>query len=239
MQIHLIIGPTGIGKTSRAVQLARKSGAPVLVLDRIQIYPALSIGSGRPSLSELRGTVRHYLIERDISDGDLPADEALTLLREHTVALAQRERRLILEGGSISLVRAIWESDYLRGYQVQITCLSIHNWTVYRQMVYRRVLQMLSGYPSITDELALIWAGGNSAARALVGTIAGYNALLAWCEESGVSPRELPSACRDVDVRAALASAITQSHLDYADRQQAAFADLQRTHASFAKEIAC
>ena len=61
MQLHIILGPTSVGKTSRSIVLAKESKSPVIVLDRVQIYQELATGSGRPLIDELEGTTRTYL----------------------------------------------------------------------------------------------------------------------------------------------------------------------------------
>ncbi|MEV7627722.1 isopentenyl transferase family protein [Actinoplanes sp. NPDC089786] len=47
LNLILIVGPTGVGKTDRAIELARKVDAPIVVLDRVQCYAELAVGSAR------------------------------------------------------------------------------------------------------------------------------------------------------------------------------------------------
>lgn len=56
-----IIGPTAVGKTSLAIELAKKLDAEIISVDSRQIYKELKIGVARPSEIEL-GMVKHHMI---------------------------------------------------------------------------------------------------------------------------------------------------------------------------------
>jgi tRNA dimethylallyltransferase len=56
-----ISGPTGIGKTKLAIELAKKLNAEIISFDSRQIYSELNIGVARPSEEEL-AEVKHHLI---------------------------------------------------------------------------------------------------------------------------------------------------------------------------------
>jgi tRNA dimethylallyltransferase len=56
-----ISGPTGIGKTKIAIELAKKLNAEIISFDSRQIYCELNIGVARPSEEEL-AEVKHHLI---------------------------------------------------------------------------------------------------------------------------------------------------------------------------------
>lgn len=58
-RIVVISGPTGIGKSELAVELAERIGGEIVNLDSVQIYRELNIGAAKPS-TELRGRVPHH-----------------------------------------------------------------------------------------------------------------------------------------------------------------------------------
>ncbi|MGE4170616.1 MAG: tRNA (adenosine(37)-N6)-dimethylallyltransferase MiaA [Candidatus Margulisiibacteriota bacterium] len=60
--ITVVIGPTAIGKSDYAVQLALETGAHILSADAFQIYRHLDIGTAKPSLAQ-RQAVPHHLID--------------------------------------------------------------------------------------------------------------------------------------------------------------------------------
>ncbi|WP_189136012.1 isopentenyl transferase family protein [Wenjunlia tyrosinilytica] len=115
--LHLVLGPTGVGKTARSVQLASRYACPVVVLDRVQCHPRLAVGSGRPTARELRGTPRLYLDDRPVAQGVISAPEAVDRLMEALKRMWDRDiSRVVLEGGSISILEELfrrpdWASD--------------------------------------------------------------------------------------------------------------------------------
>ena len=60
-RIEIILGPTGVGKTSYAISRALECGSPVISCDSRQIYKELCIGTAVPSDEEL-AAVKHYFI---------------------------------------------------------------------------------------------------------------------------------------------------------------------------------
>jgi tRNA dimethylallyltransferase len=58
----IIIGPTGVGKTSLGIALAQELGGEIISGDSVQVYKELDIGSAKPSAAELQ-LVPHHLID--------------------------------------------------------------------------------------------------------------------------------------------------------------------------------
>lgn len=67
-KIISISGPTGIGKTKVAIELAKKLGAEIISFDSRQIYSELSIGVARPSVEELAEVMHHLIGHKSIHD---------------------------------------------------------------------------------------------------------------------------------------------------------------------------
>ena len=61
-KLIIIIGPTGSGKSSLAVNLARQFNGEVISADSRQVYKGLNIGSGKITKREMKG-VPHYLLD--------------------------------------------------------------------------------------------------------------------------------------------------------------------------------
>ena len=80
----VIAGPTGVGKTGVAVQLAERIALEVVSADSRQVYRRMNIGTGKPTPAQLRA-VRHHLI--DVVD----PDERYHAARFRTEALAAME----------------------------------------------------------------------------------------------------------------------------------------------------
>ena len=69
-----IVGPTAVGKTALAVQLAERVDCEVVNADSRQLYRGMDIGTAKPTPDE-RAKVRHHLI--DLAE----PDEPFTILR--------------------------------------------------------------------------------------------------------------------------------------------------------------
>ena len=59
-KIFSIFGPTGIGKSSLAIELAKKIDGEIIGVDSRQIYNGIPIGTAQPDSSQLN-EVPHYL----------------------------------------------------------------------------------------------------------------------------------------------------------------------------------
>jgi hypothetical protein len=222
-RIHLITGRTGIGKTARSVLLAEATGAPVVVLDRIQCYPELAVGSGRPQEAELRGTRRIYLTHRRVTEGDLDPAAAHSLLTAWVERLALEADTIILEGGSMSLLQAMMESSFWASYRRSHEHLRPADEASYAARIEVRVAGMLHarpGEPSMLSELTAL--GAVPEAWAFVQTVIGYGAIFGWCRENGLALADLRRPLESKQT-AHLTRRITEAHLAYAEKQDEVF----------------
>jgi tRNA dimethylallyltransferase len=104
----VIAGPTAVGKTAVAIQLAQWYNTVVLSADSRQFYREMNIGTAKPSDAEL-AAVKHYFIDshsivENFSVGDYEK-QALALLDE----LFRIHDVVILAGGSGLYVKAVCE----------------------------------------------------------------------------------------------------------------------------------
>lgn len=103
-----IIGPTAIGKTNLAIQIAKHYDTEIISADSRQIFKELSIGTAKPSEKELE-EVKHHFINSHSIDSLYSAGafgrEAIRLMKE----LFQEKEVLIAVGGSTLYLKAIWE----------------------------------------------------------------------------------------------------------------------------------
>ena len=61
-KVLAIVGPTAIGKTSLAIQLAQKVNAEIISGDSMQVYKEVAIGTAKATKAEQK-TIRHYLVD--------------------------------------------------------------------------------------------------------------------------------------------------------------------------------
>lgn len=104
----LIIGPTAVGKTERAIQLAERLNGEIVSADSRLFYRGMDIGTAKPTREEL-ARVPHHLI--DIAD----PDEILSLAvfqekaREAIADIHTRNKIPFLVGGTGQYIRAVTE----------------------------------------------------------------------------------------------------------------------------------
>ncbi len=103
-----IAGPTAIGKTAAAIELARHYKTEILSADSRQFYKEMTIGTAKPSTSELNATPHHFINSHSITDtfnvGDFEK-QGLNLLD----ALFKQHDRVIMAGGSGLYLKAVTE----------------------------------------------------------------------------------------------------------------------------------
>ncbi|MCI8589982.1 MAG: tRNA (adenosine(37)-N6)-dimethylallyltransferase MiaA [Clostridiales bacterium] len=63
-----VVGPTGVGKSALAIEIAKRFGAEVISCDSMQIYRGMDIGTAKVTPAQMQG-VPHHLI--DIVDPDV------------------------------------------------------------------------------------------------------------------------------------------------------------------------
>jgi adenylate dimethylallyltransferase len=236
-QIHLIVGPTSTEKTARSIELAKALEAPVVAMDRIQIYDDLAVTSGRPSELELEGTRRLYLDHRLASAdcAEMPATTALEKLRE---MLAQIEGDVILEGGSISLWQAFFAVAGNAAVFGDVVVRKISEWPKFTSHVSSRILRLLRASPwSMLDELS--GALANAKPGGLVLGLVGVPEVLAWCVERGVSAKMLPELKSDLGACRSLAERIAPAWAAYTCMQQASFEILLRERNHVVENVSC
>lgn len=60
-KVIIVGGPTAIGKTKTAIELAKRLNGEVISADSMQIYKGMDIGSAKPDMDERDGIVHHLL----------------------------------------------------------------------------------------------------------------------------------------------------------------------------------
>ena len=104
--LKVVIGPTGIGKTDYAIQLAQKYDCPILTADSRQLYRDIPIGTAAPTAEE-QARVKHYFVGTlDLEDYYSAAQyehDALLLMEE----LFKTHDTLVMSGGSMMYVDAV------------------------------------------------------------------------------------------------------------------------------------
>lgn len=94
-----VAGPTGIGKTKLAIDIAKKFNTEIVSCDSRQFYKELKIGTCPPSFDDLNDIKHHFIHNKSIKDTYSVGDyekEAIELISE----IFKTKDTLILVGGS-------------------------------------------------------------------------------------------------------------------------------------------
>lgn len=103
-----LAGPTAVGKSAVALELARQIGGELVSVDSMQVYRDLDLGTAKPSAAE-RAAVPHHLL--DVCGLTQPFDAAqfVRLARQVAEEIRERGRTPIFCGGTGLYFRALRE----------------------------------------------------------------------------------------------------------------------------------
>ena len=105
-KVIAIAGPTGVGKTAFAIDLALKHNTEIISYDSRQIYKELKIGVARPTESELNSVEHHFIASHSIANPLNVADfekECLACLHQ----IFETKDIVILCGGTGLFLNAV------------------------------------------------------------------------------------------------------------------------------------
>lgn len=95
LPLVIIAGPTAVGKSDFAIELAKRINGEIISADSMQVYKGMDIGSAKVMPDEMQG-IKHYLI--DILD---PKDEfSVAVFKDY----AQKAIKEITDNGKIPIV---------------------------------------------------------------------------------------------------------------------------------------
>lgn len=102
----IILGPTAVGKSSCAFELAQKFGLEIINADSMQVYRGMDIGSAKPSQRE-RNLVPHHLIDIRNPDEEFSAAQFRKEAESILVALFKQGKQPLVVGGTGLYIRAL------------------------------------------------------------------------------------------------------------------------------------
>lgn len=104
--VPIIAGPTAVGKTEIAVDVADRLGAEIISADSRQVYRELTIGTAKPTPAQ-RERVRHHFIDERCLDEPWSAGQFEAEARQRIALLSERGTRSVVTGGSTLYVHAL------------------------------------------------------------------------------------------------------------------------------------
>ena len=110
----MIVGPTGIGKSQLAFELALQLGGEIVVADSKQVYQRLDIATNKPS-QEHRDRVPYHMIDFVDPVASFNASEYVRGAGAAIADIAGRGRMPVVEGGTMLYVDALSDGFSLTG----------------------------------------------------------------------------------------------------------------------------
>jgi len=105
-QLYVVVGPTAVGKTAFAIELAKRLNTEIVSADSRQIYKEMTIGTAKPSASELAMAKHHFIdshsVKEEYNAGEYGRD-AESLLSQ----LFTQYNQVVMVGGSGLYIKAV------------------------------------------------------------------------------------------------------------------------------------
>ena len=106
--VYVIAGPTAVGKTAVAVDLAKQLGTAVISADSRQCYKEMNIGTAKPGAEELRA-VKHYFISAFDVSKELNAADFENLALGYLEEIFKNADAAVVCGGTGLYIKALCE----------------------------------------------------------------------------------------------------------------------------------
>ena len=105
-KIIIICGPTGIGKTSVAIELAQHFKGHIIGADSMQIYKHMDIGTAKPTAEE-QACVTHHMVDVVAPDEPFDAARFAEHARQIIADLCQQQILPFVVGGTGLYIKAL------------------------------------------------------------------------------------------------------------------------------------
>lgn len=107
----VILGPTAVGKTDVAIELAKKIQGEIISADSMLIYKYMDIGTAKPKFEERQG-IPHYLIDIITPDQPFSVADFLLEAEKKIKEIRKKDKMPMIVGGTALYLKAITEEFY-------------------------------------------------------------------------------------------------------------------------------
>lgn len=97
--VYVVVGPTAVGKSDYAVQLAKKINGEIISADSRQVYVGLDIGSGKITKDEMQG-IPHFMLDAANPKKVFSAWDFAVLAGKNIEDIFSRKKTPIVVGGT-------------------------------------------------------------------------------------------------------------------------------------------
>ena len=105
-KVLTIVGPTASGKTTLAIEIAKKINGEIISLDSRQVFKGMAIGTAQPTKKQM-ATVKHHLIGCLEPAEFISSGKYASLVKEKINDITSQNKKPIICGGSGLYYRAI------------------------------------------------------------------------------------------------------------------------------------
>lgn len=117
-KVLFVLGPTAVGKSAMAINLAKELNGEVISADSVQVFKGFDIGSAKITQDEMQG-IKHHLIDICESGQEFSVAEFVKLTEEKIKEISARGRLPIIVGGTFLYVKALTEGYNFGGTEKQ------------------------------------------------------------------------------------------------------------------------
>lgn len=108
LNLLVLVGPTAVGKTATAIELAERFNGEIVSADSRYLYMGLDIGTAKPTPAE-RARTPHHLIDVTTPDAPWSLTQVQAAAMQVIGAIHARDKLPLLVGGTGQYIRAITE----------------------------------------------------------------------------------------------------------------------------------
>lgn len=105
--LHILTGPTAVGKTELSLEWAEQSDAEIVSCDSLLFYRGMNIGTAKPSADELT-RVPHHLIDIHQPDSAMTIADYVVRSQRAVADILERGKRVLVTGGSGFYLKAFF-----------------------------------------------------------------------------------------------------------------------------------
>lgn len=110
--VIFVAGPTAVGKTKYAIEVAKAFHGEIISADSMQIYQYMDIGSAKPTKAEL-SQAKHYLVDEIDPRDEFSAAEYQTLAKRYIEQVFTSGKTPIVSGGTgLYLNSLLYDMDF-------------------------------------------------------------------------------------------------------------------------------
>ncbi len=106
-----LVGPTGVGKTSIAIWLAKRIDGEIVSADSMQVYRGMEVGVAKPTAKE-RKEIPHHLIDIVTIDEEFSVAQYKELAEKTIREIQCRKKAPLIVGGTGLYIKALTEGIF-------------------------------------------------------------------------------------------------------------------------------